>query len=266
MEKVEVIDYLNKKNIWVDRIINNSFNVNRSVEKVNDEYNNDKYDKLLESGIDSAHELKIKQWGLRGKNEGDETFISFKDEIFKCTVAFSQQIHNSFIIDLLNAYSSSNICELGTGFGYNLSLLKGFDHVYGGELTQNGVEIGKRLGLDIDLFNFYNIKDYSFIKPNSTIFTCHALEQLPDASCFIEGLYAQKEKIKYVVNIEPSIIESRDNLLGIFRNKYLEINDYNRNLFSLLRNNPNIEIMKQEQDTFGMTPLNSSNLTVWRFK
>ena len=43
MKSINVSDYLNKDNIWVGRLINDTFKVKRSIDKVISEYNDDKY-------------------------------------------------------------------------------------------------------------------------------------------------------------------------------------------------------------------------------
>jgi len=52
----------------------------------------------------------------------------------------------------------------------------------------------------------------------------------------------------------------------MLRNKYMELNDYNRNLVELISNNPAIEIVEQEYDVIGINPLNSTNVIIWKFK
>jgi hypothetical protein len=46
----------------------------------------------------------------------------------------------------------------------------------------------------------------------------------------------------------------------------MELNDYNRNLISVLRNRIDVEILEYEKDIFGLMPLNTANLIVWKFK
>ena len=46
----------------------------------------------------------------------------------------------------------------------------------------------------------------------------------------------------------------------------MELNDYNRNLIYVLKERKNIEILELEIDLFGLVPLNTTNLIVWKFK
>ena len=50
------------------------------------------------------------------------------------------------------------------------------------------------------------------------------------------------------------------------RNKFIEQNDYNHNLIEVLKSNPGIEILELETDVFGLAPLNTATLIVWKFK
>ena len=121
--------------------------------------------------------------------------------------------------------------------------------------------------MPVKMFNYYNTSDYSIIEKNSVVLTVHSLEQIPDARCFVDGLAAHKQNVKGVINFEPSRIEERSSFLGLLRNKYIEINDYNRNLYSVVRSRKDIEVLEYEQDLMGwFNPLNSTNMIVWRFK
>lgn len=262
MKKTSINEFLNKDNIWVERILDKSFSINRNVDHVQQEYNEDKYKKLLDNSSLSINQLKVLQWNQKNIQN---KHISLGDEIFECTTKFAQSLVDTMILNNVSNFSSENICELGTGYGYNLTLFNKSFNLYGGELTENGVKIGRLNNLDVNLFNFYNNNDYKLIRPNSTVFTHHALEQIPDSNCFIKSLVDYKDNINYVINIEPSFLNTRKNLLGIFRNKYNRINDYNRNIHELTRNHPEIEVIYAEDDIIGNGPLNSSCITVWRF-
>ena len=265
MERVSLNEYLNTENIWALRLLGfESFQKCRNIDQVENEYNLDKYAKLLTCDLNSMEAYKIKEFENAGLSQEDETFISFKDEIFKVELSISRKIFYQIIKDKVEKYSSEYVCELGCGYGFNLSYLDG--EVYGGEYSRNAVELAKKLCMEIHHFNYYNHEDYSLIKNNSTIFTVHSIEQIPDALCFINGLAAQKSRIEYIVNFEPSIIPERRSFLGLLRNKYIELNDYNRNLFSILKAREDVKIIEYKQDLIGVNPLNSANLIVWKFK
>lgn len=266
MKPISINDYLNKDNPWTARLLGmTDFQKKRDVQQVENEYNLDKYAKLLEFDLKTIEEYKAKEFEQAGLDPIDgQMIISLEDQIFKTDVTNARQMYYNLIKSTIQKYGSKNTCELGCGYGYNLSYLG--DNVYGGEYSRNAVSLAQKLGLDVHEFNYYNESDYSFIRPNSTVFTAHSIEQIPDASIIIASLEKQKDKIKYIIHFEPTIIEDRTSLLGLLRNKYLELNDYNRNLMTILNNRTDIEILEMETDIFGLVPLNTANLIVWRFK
>jgi hypothetical protein len=58
----------------------------------------------------------------------------------------------------------------------------------------------------------------------------------------------------------------RDSFMGMIRNRYNELIDHNHDLVKILRERPEVQILHMETDVFGLHPLNSSNLIVWRFR
>ena len=266
MIQISINDYFNSGNAWTKRLLGlTPFQKNRDINQIENEYNLDKYARLLEFDFKTAAEYKAKEFEQAGLHPiNGEIFISKGDEIFKTSVEEARKIYNDLIRTKLLKYSSENICELGCGYGYNIETLG--SNFYGGDYSSNAVKIGKKIGLDIQEFNYYEAADYDFIKPQSTIFTTHSIEQIPDANVIIDNLEKQKSKINYVVHFEPTIVNERSTLLGMMRNKYLEINDYNRNLISVLKGRKDVEILELETDIFGLVPLNTTNLIVWKFK
>lgn len=115
-------------------------------------------------------------------------------------------------------------------------------------------------------FDFYSFDSYRFIRPRSIVFTVQALEQIPDASAFLQGMRSQRHRVDAVLHLEPSFIPEGRDLLGLLRNRYLEINDYNRNLVTLLQQAADVELLEFDRDYFGSPPLNSLHFIAWRFK
>ena len=266
MIPISLNDYLNSDNPWTGRLLGlTPFQKNRNIQQVENEYNLDKYAKLLEFDFKNAEEYKAKEFEQAGLHPTQGlVYISKGDEIFKTTVENARKMYYEIIQATINNYPSENICELGCGYGYNLTFLG--KNVTGGEYSKNAVEIGRKIGLDVCEFNYYNNTDYNVIKPDSTVFTAHSIEQIPDAAVIINNLEKQKHKINFVVHFEPTVVDERTTLLGLLRNKYMELNDYNRNLITVLKGRNDIEIIELETDIFGLVPLNTTNLIVWKFK
>ena len=265
MQPISINDYLNSNNAWALRLLGFSgFQKKRDVQQVENEYNLDKYARLLELELPDMEAYKRKGFELGGLSMESVMPISFGDEIFRVPVPLARMLFYNLIQSKLQEYASEHLCELGCGYGFNLSYLG--RNTYGGEYSKNAVLLGQKLGMEIREFNYYKSEDYGFIKPGSTVFTTHSIEQIPDASVIISSLEKQKEKINYVVHFEPTVVKERTNLMGLMRNKYMELNDYNRNLVELLQTHPAIEVLELQYDVFGLNPLNSSNLVVWKFK
>lgn len=265
MKPISINEYLNKNNPWSQRLLGlTSFQKDRNIQQVENEYNLDKYAKLLDYDLKSIEEYKLKEFELGGLKASGQMHVSFGEDIFAVSLAEARKSFYNLIKEKVSQYSSKNICELGCGYGFNLSYVGA--NTYGGEYSKNAVALGKKMGMNVSEFNYYNCEDYEFIKPDSTVFTTHSIEQIPDANVIISCLEKQKQKINYVIHFEPTIVNERDSLFGLLRNKYIEINDYNHNLISVLKSNAGIEILELKYDVFGLSPLNSTNLIVWKFK
>lgn len=266
MTPVSINDFFSKTNPWTLRLLGLiPFQKNRDLQQVENEYNLDKYAKLLPFDFKSVEEYKAKEFEISGLHPvTGEMHISIGEDIFKTSVKIAREKYYELILTSLKKYPSKNFCELGCGYGYNLNLIG--SNAYGGEYSTNAVSLGKKIGLAVSEFNYYNEKDYNFIVPDTTIFTTHSIEQIPDATVIINSLEKQKSKINYVVHFEPTVVKERTSLLGQMRNKYMELNDYNRNLLSLLQERNDIEILELKIDVFGLVPLNTTNLIVWKFK
>ena len=265
MQPLSLNKYLDANNSWTKRILGlEKFQKTRDINQVENEYNLDKYASLLKFDLPDMEAYKTKEFELAGLGPESILPLSVGDELFTSSIDFTRNLFYTLIRSKVRQYGSGAVCELGCGYGYNLTYLG--KNAYGGEYAENAVKLAQKLGLDVVPFNYYNEGDYSFIKNDSTILTVHSIEQIPDASVIIENLSKHKDKINCVIHFEPSFVPSRTSLLGLFRNKYIELCDYNRNLSDVLHSRRDVEILEYKTDIFGLQPLNSSNLIVWKFK
>ncbi|EHJ01498.1 hypothetical protein CDLVIII_5007 [Clostridium sp. DL-VIII] len=263
MKSVSINDYLNDKNPWLLRLIgDNAFFKSKDIQEIEREFNTEKYGYLSSRNpctLDECREIEYEEI-LKRKYQ----YISFKNEIFKTNPLIAKNIYESIIKTQVEKYNSEYYCELGCGYGYNLSLLKG--KTYGGEYSKNAVNLAKKFGLEVSEFNLYKLDNYSFIKNNSTILTVDSVMYLSNAEVFIDGLNKNKDKIKYVIQFEPNYSIERHDLIGRLRNKYIELNDYNKNLFSVLQDRNDIEIIEFDIDVVSLNPLLPMSMIVWKFK
>ena len=266
MKSININEYLNNTNPWASRLLGlTDFKKNRNIDQIENEYNLDKYAGLLKHKLEDIEQYKTKEFELAGLHPTKSKMcVSFHDELFETNIGTARTIFYNLIKQKVTEYASENICELGCGYGYNLSYLPG--NTYGGEYAKNAVTLAKQLQVNVREFNYYEKVDYEFIKPNTTVVTIHSVEQIPDATSIIDNLYSQKDKINYVVHFEPTVVKERTSLIGMLRNKYMEMNDYNRNLIELLKTDKRVEVLEISTDVFGLMPLNSSNVIVWKFK
>jgi len=260
--------YLSSSNPWTKRLIGiENFSRQRNLEQIKREYNQDKYGPLLEFDFKDIELYKRKELELAGLREKDNIFFSLGEEVLEINFRLAFSIYYSVISDVIRRYSPNRICELGCGYGYNLSYLKSIcPEVYGGEYSENAVTIASLLGFDVKKFNYYDVDEYTMIKSGSLILTVHSVEQLPSAKVFISGVYENRHKIDLIVNFEPSFLTERNSLIGVLRNRYIEINDYNRDLITLLMDRNDVDILEYHSDYVGMNPLNPTNIVVWKFR
>lgn len=267
MKSISLSDYLHADNAWTKRLLGSEpFQMSRTSEKIAEEYENDKWGKMLKQELrDMEHAKAVEYETILGFDwRTTPTVVSFGDELFLTDSPTFNDIFYSIVRNRIGKYKGAAYCELGCGYGYNLSLFP--EPRYGGEFTDAGVSVAKKMGFDSQHFDFYDRNSYKMIRPGSVVYTIQALEQIPDSTNFLEGMRSQKQNIDYVVHFEGSVLPERKNLLGLFRNRYQELNDYNRNLVELLRNAPDVEILELELDSMGSVPLNSLHYIVWRFK
>lgn len=197
---------------------------------------------------------------------GTDVVFSMRDELFLGDLVLRHGLKDTLIDNVVARTGSGPVCILGCGFGDTTARLKTSRLKYGGELTESGVACCRKLGLDVTSFNYYETSDYGFIRPGSTILSVHSLEQIPDARPFLDGMRSVRDRVEFSIHLEPTWLTERNGLIGYLRNRYLEVNDYNRNLYTLLRQADDVEIVLFEADVFGQAPLNSASLIVWRFK
>jgi hypothetical protein len=173
--------------------------------------------------------------------------------------------------------TAKTIIEMGCGMGHMLWVLrKHFPGLTyrGGDYADSAVALASRLykttpDISVEKFNFY-APDYDLIEKADgpvVVFTSQALEQVPISSGVVETLSKYKHKISRVFHIEPAYALYDDgSLLGQLRRRYIELNDYNRDLIPTLKSRKDVEILRLEPNIVGWNPFNSLALTEWRFR
>lgn len=242
----------------ITRIVNKK--VVRNIDKIESEYNQDKYAKLLNYYL---------------KNPGLDVYKLREREIGASNSRSLRRTNDRLLISIFRELLKEIDCviELGCGYGYNLYLLSKYfpDKLYfGGEYSRNAVVLGRLLKVDVVPFNFYDTT-WEILKKcwgKTIIFTKHAVEQLPSSTPFVETLRRYKDSIYQVINLEP-IYElhqlcCQDEELKLKRENYTIENDYNKDLLTHIKTGGGI-IEQQRYNVAGDNPLNPTSLVVWKY-
>lgn len=280
MQKIE-LNELPKYSPWVARLLNIvSFQKpERNIAKIDAEYDKDKFAKLLQlyeknSGMDIER--------LRGVEEDflppeKKLCVSQGNELFLMPATEVQSQDRQIILDSLAPYMTQSrvVIELGCGYGYNLSVLRETapDHLFiGADYSPNAINLARKLfrgysEVSFSTFNFYDEiwPVFDTVEEKALVFTNHAIEQLPSVKSIMPTFNKYQQKIALVVHLEP-VFEFNDGntTLGLMRQSYALLNDYNRDLFTCIKD-MGANILKVEKDIFGPNPLNPTSLIVWQF-
>jgi len=283
-KKIELYD-LPKFSIWPARLLGLtpwSIPV-RNVEKVDREYDREKYGNALallqERGADqiTPDEILLQ---TQGQDADAELCVSQGNNLFLMELRQARSFFHSVLAETLASAIAevSTVIELGCGIGANLWRLSrrfpGKTYL-GVDYSRNAVLCAEYLfgknnpDIEVAQFNFYDSR-YDVLEKLGNdqrvlLFTCHALEQIPAAAKIVETLAQYKKKIHVIYHFEP-VYELYDNLLqGLMRRRYTEINDYNRDLLSVLKGRPDVRIRHTEANVFGVNPLNPTSIILWEF-
>jgi hypothetical protein len=253
----------------------------RSVEKIEEEYNRDKWARALamyeESG-GTLSALRIREVMTDSTPEAERACIVDGGLAVSTCVA-----QYRMLFDLLEMWfgdsvaQSRSVVELGTAFGaFVTELSKRFTApaFAGADFSENGVRLAKRLNEGNSRLSFRQVDFYEprydvldAMEGPVTVFTAQAIEQLPSAAPFVDTLLKHRDKVRSVFHLEPVFEVQDDSLIGLMRQRYLEMNDYCRDLLGQLQARAKageIEIRRVEPDLFGFNPFNSLTLIEWR--
>ena len=116
--------------------------------------------------------------------------------------------------------------------------------------------------------NFYSkgLADFK-IPCEAVIFTSYATMYIPEISAdFVKSVCELNPSV--VISVEPCYEHySDETLLGMMRSRYIQVNDYNRNLVSLLHEQQRlgkIIILEEQINVFGINPLLPASILVWK--
>lgn len=169
------------------------------------------------------------------------------------------------------------LVELGCGWGRNLlyALDKGLcQRAIGGEYTEEGQKLGQLIGkqfdlsLDINPFDYYK-PDPEFMKclKDTVVFTHNSIEQIsymPEET--IQAIAENRPKA--VIHFEPIYeYRTKDTMLHYIWKRYTEVNDYNRNLITVLKKLEQqglLNILEERKHALGLNAFNPGSYIVWQ--
>jgi len=146
--------------------------------------------------------------------------------------------------------------------------------VFAGELTTSGTRLiamladAEGVSVHADRCDLTSVPVTPLaIPPKALIYTSYAAQYVPRLSqSFVESLSALDPSA--VVHIEPCYEHCEGKtLLGLMRRRYIQVNDYNTNLVTVLREQCErgaIEIVEERPAVFGSNPLLAASVIVWR--
>ncbi|OGG73756.1 hypothetical protein A3A40_01535 [Candidatus Kaiserbacteria bacterium RIFCSPLOWO2_01_FULL_54_20] len=253
-------------------------NVKRDNMKIDEEYVRGNYTRCLElyeraRGAVSIEDLRAIEFG----SDDPTVVVSHGDELALAKLSDAYEEYYRLIERSIAPHveDGDTLVELGCGYGYNLALLKkrlatslAFR---GGEYARTAVALAGTLFKDDDIrveqFDFYSL-NYPVIEQASApvvIFTAYAVEQIPDITNMFDVLSKNRSKIKAVIHVEPIYEFQATGLLGLLRRRYIEVCDYNRNLYTELHRRSDIKIDVCEQNIFGINGLHPASVISWHF-
>lgn len=252
----------------------------RTTAKIEEEYGQVKYATCLQAWNESGGALDATQLRLHHYAQ-DPAALRAAVHQGKLVAAPAAQIiawYDALLVDwMADAISKARtVVELGAGFGHILwSLRQRFAGKLwrGGEFTATAVELAAGLyrnypDISVERFDFYADR-YPVLEEAEgpiVVLTSQAQEQIPDSRGTLDTLGKYRDKIIAGFHIEPAYdLQDTATLLGQMRRRYLEVNDYNRNLFGELQRRPAFRVVRMEKDVIGWNPFNSLGVVHWEF-
>jgi hypothetical protein len=171
------------------------------------------------------------------------------------------------------------LVELGCGFGNVLfSLAKHFGpavgQIIGGEFTKSGVSLLSYLAQQEKLPVLAGNCDLGApgitplpLPQDAIIYTSFATPYVRHLTpALVEDLCSFRPRV--VVHFEPCYEHAEsDSLIGLMRRRYIEVNDYNRNLMTVLKDAEKagrIQIVRESPCVFGRNPLLPASIIAWK--
>ena len=247
----------------------------RTPEEVQREYGLEKWGKVFSWLQEHEHDGEPDLWALSGVDRAKVIAFGQGDALFAAPAALVFELYENLLVEVLSRYRRDTVVELGCGLGDKLLRFAErlqARRVIGGEFTASGVECGRILArkqasaAEFVRFDFNQPRTLECVPPDALVYTLHAIEQAPRLSAdFFEALCQRRPR--WVVHFEQCYEDHRqDSFLGLLRQRYMELNDYNRSWLGLLRQceqQGRLQILEHCPEIFSVSPFCSLSLLVW---
>ncbi len=278
--KIISLNEITRYSAWPERMLNSVKikDKTRTSSDNNREYNDDKWGPLLTTILKNKVKNVIEADKIYYRDEDTISMISQDICIGRCYEA--RQFYNELIFKYLNEIDEiESLVELGAGYG---SVILGYEQqkerrhkikkwaAY--EYTEAGQqcisELSSLCNFKVYYCDFNSDDDYESIPENSVIITSGATMCAPELKkSFFTALLKRNPKL--VVHFEPIPKFFEDTLVGIMQKRYLELNDYNQNLYDLLcfmRDDGLIEFKDLRKNIFAENIFAPFSLVSWSSK
>jgi hypothetical protein len=247
--------------------------------EVQREYQDEKWGLLLARVDESPWPLRLSD--LDAIMQGNDELVVFSDgpDLFETTARDAHLRYRDFVAETLKPWlNPTALVELGAGYGsviVDLARRPEFSGIpaYGLDLTTAGAELIGRMSMAEGVSVRSGLCDMlapevtdAAVPEGALIYTSYAAHYEPRHSeSFVEGIAALRPRT--VVLIEPCHEHCDEStLLGLLRRRYIEVNDYNTNLATLLHEQSDagkVRILDERKAAFGPNPLLAASVIVW---
>jgi hypothetical protein len=247
--------------------------------EIDREYEREKWGPLLNRVLSEKQAVPVEvvdRWSFEGSST---CLCSVGDRLEQMSALGAHRRHKDLVYETLaRLLPSSAVVELGAGYGAVILDLAKREPIsslpiLAGEYTSSGVRLIGKLaqtqGLEITVghcdFNAVPVAGFQ-IPAHSLIFTSfatHYVERLTPE--FVESICDLQPRA--VVHFEPCHEHcDTSTTIGLMRQRYIELNGYNRNLASLLHEAHRkgmITIVEESPAVFGANPFLPASIIVW---
>ncbi|MFZ3138514.1 MAG: hypothetical protein WA126_14115 [Thermodesulfovibrionales bacterium] len=252
----------------------------KTKEEIIREYEHEKWGPLLSRVQKEINDItleKVEKWMIY---DTPDVLCSIGEKLKLLTAYKAHQRYMNLLEKTLKQYlPASSIVELGCGYGsIILKLAKNMNNssmsFLAAEYTESGKELtnilarAENISIDLGYCDFTSPEITTLAMPeDAIIFTSYATPYVPRLQdSFIEGICKFNPKI--VIHFEPCYEHCEiTTLLGLMRKRYIEVNDYNNNLVTLLyryQKKGIIKIIDEKPTIFGKNPILTASILIWK--